>query len=171
MELLWLLLHSLYACSCGSMRKRHQGLTLRWYRQFFAYCYPVSEFFSRPTKNCQTSDIGRNCDLADEVGGSGSTSGYGPNCGPQGLDDRPRGLPNLEKTRKDTLNKNARQSHNKRPSSEGRFSFGWPLFAQRPSDQGNTLDLLATRILIILRTHNLARVAFKSNRRFPALRS
>jgi hypothetical protein len=97
----------------------------------------LSLHFFWAAQNCQTSDIGRNCDLADEAGGSGSTSGDGPNCRPQGLDDRPRGLPNLEKTRKDTLNKNARQSHNQRPSSEGRFSFGWPLFAQRPSDQGN----------------------------------
>ena len=147
MELLWLLLHSLYACSCGSMRKRHHGLTLKWYRQIFAYCYPVSAFFLGH-QNCQTSDIGRNCDLADEargqhLSGSGSTSGDGPNCRPQGLDDRPRGLPNLEKTRKDTLNKNARQSHNKRPSSEGRFSFGSPHFAQRPSDQGNICTRLA----------------------------
>ena len=51
------------------MRKRHHGLTLKWYTQIFAYCYPVSAFFLGH-QNCQTSDIGRNCDLADEARGS-----------------------------------------------------------------------------------------------------
>jgi hypothetical protein len=70
-ELLWLLLHSLYACSCGSMRKRHIGLTPKWYRQILAYCYPVSAFFWAD-QNCQTYDIGRNRDATDEAGGSTS---------------------------------------------------------------------------------------------------
>jgi hypothetical protein len=111
---------SLISTQLRFRRERLLRLARKCYMQIIAHCYPVFAFFSGPIRIVGPLILAVTTTRLTEPEaaslGGGSTSSNGLNCRPQGLTIGLGAFLKPGKTRKDTLNKNARQSQNKRPS-------------------------------------------------------